>query len=648
MTRRNRRTVVAAAIVAVLAGLAGTAAAQEPPDTAAPSTTTSTSTYTPTVELDDLELSPGEAAILNELVGGGDVTNPCAAAPDTPAAGSASIVPDDCWGRFPSSHYDIGCDEGAWNHISRKVYCTFTDLAFQGARSSTAVALWLVEWAYGWSVYDRLGGSAVTLAETWDTGLIGPLGLGHLAWVYAVAWAAITGLRGRLTMAAGELLTSIVLAGLAGLLLANLGGYLRGTFETMSTVSGALLATGTGEPPPDDPLASAAVLDPLQAQLHAAFVEQPYDLINWGTPLTDGSCAAMRDRIVAAGPHGNSDGPREAMNAAGCDDQADFNHEPNANRLFGAVLTFGAAGVMTVLVALVSLTVVVAQMLAIVLFALAPFALLAGILPGGGREAAWRWVAALVRVVLAVIGMSAVLSVLLLTIQALLEASTGAGLVERFALVNVVVVAAFVARKRVISAGHGLAASMGQRLSSRRVGGDRAAPWLAAPAAAGATGFALGAALGPDRPTRTGRLAATAGRNHMANRRVARQGQAAEARANRTVARQRTEITTGQDGKPRTRTAVTVDGPAPASRRARAARQKLETRAATDHVRPPQSSNNAWPRRDNRQPTTTGDTSDGGTEQEPRRARPTRRQSDTTWSPPPEDPGDDVVDVEDT
>ena len=21
------------------------------------------------------------------------------------------MVPDDCWGRFPSSHYDIGCDE---------------------------------------------------------------------------------------------------------------------------------------------------------------------------------------------------------------------------------------------------------------------------------------------------------------------------------------------------------------------------------------------------------------------------------------------------------------------------------------------------------------------------------------------------------
>ena len=73
------------------------------------------------------------------------------------ARADGAIVPDDCWGDFPSSHYDIGCDEGAWNHIGRKVYCTFTDLSYQGARSATATALWIVEWAYAFGVLRAAG-----------------------------------------------------------------------------------------------------------------------------------------------------------------------------------------------------------------------------------------------------------------------------------------------------------------------------------------------------------------------------------------------------------------------------------------------------------------------------------------------------------
>jgi hypothetical protein len=114
--------------------------------------------------------------------------SPCA----TPTAGGEvdTVLPDDSWGRFPSSHYDIGCDEGAWNHLSRMVYCTFTDLAFQGSRSATALTLWLIEWSYGFGVYDRLGGHAITIAETYQRNLIGPLRLSELVWFAAVAWAS--------------------------------------------------------------------------------------------------------------------------------------------------------------------------------------------------------------------------------------------------------------------------------------------------------------------------------------------------------------------------------------------------------------------------------------------------------------------------
>ncbi len=585
-SRRRRRWATAAVAGALLLVLsARSARAQEaPPASTTTTTTTSAPGYEPTVGPDVPELDPFEAAILNQLTGTEDVPNPCAdTTGDAPPAGTSSIVPDDCWGRFPSSHYDIGCDEGAWNHISRKVYCTFTDLAFQGARSSTAMALWLVDWAYGFGVYDQLGGSAVSLAETYETNLIGPIGLGHVAWFYAVAWCALAAMRGRLAMAAGELLTSVVLAILAGVLLSNPAGYLEGTFETMGTVSGALLATGTGEAPPHDGMEADAVLDPLQAQIHRAFVEDPYDYLDWGGTNMPPQCVAMRDRILATGPHGNSDTPREAMQAVGCDAQVDFNHEPNGSRLFGAVFTFGAALVMVVLIALVALTIVVAQVVLVILFALLPFAALAAVLPGAGRELAWRWLAALLRVVLAVIGMGFVLSLLLLTIRSLLEASTDVGLVERFALVNMVVVAAFVARRRIIAAGHGMATTVGQRLSSRRAGGERVAPWLAAPAVAGATGFALGASIGPDRASRTSRFAGAAGRNHLANRRMRQQTRAADQRAERrvnsVVSRERTDIQLDGDGNPIRRSSVSIDGPAATSRRARAARERLEQHA---------------------------------------------------------------------
>jgi hypothetical protein len=508
--------------------------------------------------------------------------SPCAS-PDGPA-GAATILPDDCWGRFPSSNYDIGCDEGAWNHLSRKTYCTFTDLSFQGSRSATALTLWLVEWSYGFGVYDRLSAHAITIAETYDRNLIGPLGLSHLVWFAAVAWAAFAALKGKIAMAAGELGMSFVLALLAGIFMANPAGYLQGMFDTMGSTSAALFATASGEAPPEDGIDADAVLAPLQAEIHSAFVEQPYDILNWGGPLT-GQCATARDMVLAEGPHGNDDAPRLVMQTAGCSEAADFNHDPNGTRLFGAVLTLVASLIMAVLITLVAVTVVAAQVVAIVLFSIAPFALLAGILPAGGRTLAWAWLGALGRVVLAVVGMSFLLSLLLLTVQAMLAGTTDASILERFALVNLVVVVMFIARKRILAGGHSLASQLAQRMSSRRVGGDRVARWTAAPAVAGITGFALGASVGSDRPTRTGRMAGTAARNHQANRRVRKQSRAAERRAGQTVERQRTEISVDAEGTAQRRSAVSVDGPAPKSRRARAARHRLEQRAARRHTR---------------------------------------------------------------
>jgi hypothetical protein len=569
-------------VLVALACIVGSARVSTAQPTQAPPPTTTTTE--PTVQspaqpvdpfdpdiMQDQDMSRLEREILDDLLSNVPAQNPCAPTDGSRARGDeSSIVPDDCWGRFPSSHYDIGCDEGAWNNVSRKVYCTFTDLAFQGGRSTTAVSLWMVQWAYGFGVYDRFGGPAISIADTYETHLIGPLGLSHLAWFYAIAWAGFAMLRGRVALAGSELLLSFLLAGLAALLLANPSGYLQGAFRTMGTVSGAVLSTGAGQPPPDDALDADAILRPLQAQIHKAFVEDPYDFLDWGGSDMPGPCRAMRDRILVYGPHGNGDGPREAMERAGCQEQADFNHDPSGQRLFGAILTMTAALVMAVLVAMVSLTIVVAQIIAVVLFAVAPFAALGAILPGGGRVLALGWLATLIRVALVVVGMSFVLSLLLLTIQALLSAGNDSGIVERFALVNIVVLAMFAARRRILHAGANMASSIGGKLAPSAPEGG----WLAAGAVGGITGFALAS----DGAVRKRAVATVAG--NRASRRGLRTALTAEARALQPIPRESTTITVDEQGRRQVQRSVVVAGGQPTTRRARAARDKVERRAA--------------------------------------------------------------------
>jgi uncharacterized membrane protein YgcG len=557
--------------------------AQTTPTSQPPGSTTTTiptvQPGTPAVDPldpDDLDDARRDAEAEQELVGQGAVSNPC-----QPTDGSAevtvqgAIVPDDCWGDFPSSNFDIGCDEGAWNHIGRKVYCTFTDLAYQGSRSATATSLWMVEWAYAFGVYERLGGPAITIAESYESNMIGPLGLAELAWFYAIAWAGLNILKGKLSLAGGELAASVVMAALAAILLANPAGYLNGAFDTMGTVSGALLSTGTGQPPPDDALDADGVLQPLQAHMHRAFVEDPYDHLNWGGSDMPAQCRNMRDRILALGPWGNSDAPRDAMELAGCTEQAEFNHDPSGQRLFGAVLTMTAALVMVVLIGLVSLTIVVAQIVAVVLFAVAPFAALGAILTGGARRMALGWIAAVIRVILVVVGMSFVLSLLLLTVEALLSAGADADLIERFALVNIVVIAMFGARRRVLHAGADMANSISSKLSPEAVANNE--NWLAASTVAGVSGFAIASGLNST-PSRSRAMATNAATTRVGQRKAFNSAMHTEARGLRPIARESVsyEYDPETDTVKRAAPSVSISGAQPMSRRAKAARLRLE------------------------------------------------------------------------
>lgn len=566
---RRRRGIARALLASAAFGVAlvaatGIAGAQESPPTTAPTP--------PPTTIPILVPAPTPVTVpdedLDEILGA-DGTAGCAS--DGQAQVAEELVPEGCWGQFPSSNYDIGCDEGAWNHLSRKVYCTFTDLSFQGARTATAAAAWLAGWAYSFDAASLVSDPAIVMANAFDTRLVGPLDVGGLCWFVMVAWVAFTALRGRVTHAAGEFLASALLAGIAGLMLTNPGGYLNGTFDTMSRLSTITLASGTGHEPPTTPEESGVVVAPIQAELHHAFVEEPYDVLNWGTTAMDPACAAVRDQIVATGPHGSDDAPRDAMSGAGCDELADFNHDPSAQRLFGAFLAFFAAVIMAVLVGLVALTVVVAQLAVAVAFVALPFAAAVAVLPGAGRGLAVRWAVMVLRAVLAMVGMSFLLAVMLMLIQALLAGSDSMPLFARFALVDVSVVVAILARKRLISAGHGFAAGVGAAAASARPGAGGSAPRLpiGPAAAAGASGFGLATSARTEPPGRIHRGIQTAGRYKLQERAYGR-------RAGQTHATEHSTVTAGGAHQ----RATTVSGPAPTTQRARRARTRIESRVA--------------------------------------------------------------------
>jgi hypothetical protein len=238
-----------------------------------------------------------------------------------------------------------------------------------------------------------------------------------------------------------------------------------------------------------------------------------------------------------------------------------------------------AALVMVVLIGLVSLTIVVAQIVAVVLFAVAPFAALGAVLTGGARKLALGWISAMIRVILVVVGMSFVLSLLLLTIEALLSAGADADLIERFALVNIVVIAMFAARRRVLHAGADLAANIGGRLSPQAAQDGN---WLAAGTVGGVSGFALASGL-QNPPGRTRAMAQNAATTRVGQRRSYNSALVTERRGLRPIARESVSFDIDPDtgqikrGVP----SVSISGAQPMTRRALAARQKLERRSAS-------------------------------------------------------------------
>ncbi len=367
---------------------------------------------------------------------------------DGPFPDGESLIPNAGVGAHPTFNYDIGYDEGAWNNFGRKFFGVMTAIGWLLNQVIVAVVLWFTGWAFGFDIIDPLKGPILTIAQAWSNNLIGPLGLNDLVWFILMTYVAFQVWRGRAMNAFGELVVSIIALGISLIISANPAGYLDGAERTLEQISGATLAVSRGEQPTGDPDQASNIVDPMRLQLHQVLIEEPYEIINWGRPLS-GACADALAGILNDGPWAAKDSPRNTMRDAGCQDEYDFNRDPTANRMAGAWMVATVSVVVLIFILVAVVTMLIGSLFFILRFAWLPFALLGFQLPGAAREMSWGWLVGLFKNAGVVAGMSFVISYLLMLMSAFLTAAD-LGLAQRFSLILIVSVGMFLYRKNIL------------------------------------------------------------------------------------------------------------------------------------------------------------------------------------------------------
>jgi hypothetical protein len=502
---------------------------------------------------------------------------PEASAPPSDASNGAlldKLVPGqsaaDRPGCFPTSAYRIDFHQGNILSTPDNTMGWFTDFLFGFTRVLVAVGLWVVEWVFTFGFAARLAQPAADIAARYQSNVAAPLVS------FVLTLAAVYGgfhiFRGRLGKGVGEFgLSLFIVAFFAAFIISQPKTFLDNALKTTGALSGSVVSlavncgsgcdtvqlgrcpAGSGDPsctvpadnvsgspdPSTNPNAYGppvpgsdraefvfdqyrGLIRPLERGIHQAFIEQPYQLLQWGQTVPGGECTHRMNEILAQSPGGDrnkiihimkngalgkDDGgvlaqlnPVKTLSDAlfggsddfdgNCDALYKFNRQPSMERLGVAAMSLFAAAIIIVLLVLVAGTVVAAQLVAVVLIALTPFAALGGALPGAGRQVLWRWVASFARALLAILLMSSFLAFLLVTSKAVFDTTVNDSLLVRMVALNLVTIVAFVARKKMLAAGHRVATNFGQRLGSASIGGHKAS-WMAPAAAGGATGFAF-------------------------------------------------------------------------------------------------------------------------------------------------------------
>jgi hypothetical protein len=474
-------------------------------------------------------------------------------------------------GRFPTSHYDINYNSGKGLNFFQTILGTITNLVFSWSTNIVHIGLWFLNWAFSFSLVGMLADWAARLNHLYHNEFIaGPINLHYICLFLVCLYGGYHIVRGRFGKGIGEILLSGIIFMVLLVITSNSawpGGYMQDGFKIVGGLAGEVMSMAqhsdltekggagiknnafygnenygfdysddaawkryigdkcsaavfggtTGSSAVDGSFAQyqahyKQVLCPTVAQIHRAFVEEPYEYANWGQ-LLSGNYAKVRDNVLLTGPWGAADEIRNAMSGHGGKDGSkglgqsyldptgqalvkdgdaqgaaldNFNNHPSTTRLMVVIMSFIATLISMISITILAISVGIAQFVAAVLFALAPIALACGLLPGGGRTIMIRWLTSLLKLFVIVLVLSNFLVLLTAGVNIVMVATQHQSLIARFAILILIVMMMFVARKKLHEGTGRALSSMGNQLMQMRVGsggrgGAGGQPWPVRP-----------------------------------------------------------------------------------------------------------------------------------------------------------------------
>jgi hypothetical protein len=346
---------------------------------------------------------------------------------------------------IPISHYQIGADVDGWLGVPDPLdsfVASQTNWAFTTSTFLVILATNSLDWAFEFPLAEDLVGDAGVLAQSYTVDFFGfglatsVYGLALSVTMVVAGFKAVT--KGMIAAGSEVLLAFIAYVvlivltltagfGNAGLTVARVSSELSSSIasfasgqERQAECAAQLQAAETTDADGQTvPLAGAeATADGTATSSGAAssacsfgfamqrsLVELPYQNLQWGQVLDGVSgkeqCAAINLELLAEGPWGNDDEPRNRMGAvAECEENANFNHQATYIRLGIASANTIAAAAVTMLVLIVAAMLLWQQVKLLFLTVTMPHALVFAILPGRSRKLAWQWIEHLVGVVI--------------------------------------------------------------------------------------------------------------------------------------------------------------------------------------------------------------------------------------------------------
>lgn len=321
----------------------------------------------------------------------------------------------------PIQKFEMTYDPGGMLDIVRKVHGFLLYIFFMFGTFIVGIGVAIFDWAFGLGLMEQFAGVSETVANAYDTKVLGPANVIHLSLGILGTYAAFRMMNGYVGEGMRQLGLSFVLLMLVMTMMQDISGLVVNSASFFKDTTEVIIAAGAGQDGGGDAESS------LRASLGSVFIEQPYMLMNWGEPVPPGHpCREIAEEVLRTGPHWTDDKPRDMMRAKPeCEPLAEFNEDPTAWRFLGVIMMDNAALFLFGFLGLAAVFAVLAQFFAVFLAMTIPIALVLAPLPAGMRYGIGWWLGRVFQVLVMFVFMSFVVSGLLAISTAFFKEASG-------------------------------------------------------------------------------------------------------------------------------------------------------------------------------------------------------------------------------